>query len=247
MIRSRRSTSRSVDGALHGSDPRRRRAARFDGEPKGLERVGGARIIDRVALALRGRRTRCCSSRTIRTPTAGSRACAPWPRRPPRTRGAWAGSTRRSSRAGRPCSSSRGTCPSFRRRCCGRCGRCGEAGADVVAAGERLARAGVEPLCAYYAPACIAADRASARARRPARDRRSSTMCASRALAGERGGALRRSGATLHEREHTGRPRARGAICLDRRCVAIIGRKHQRQDHAGGAARRGAARGAATA
>jgi len=88
--------------------------------------------------------------------------------------------------------------------------------ADVVAPESGSSRRGLEPLCAYYSPACIAPIERSL----DADDRRVigffDQVRVARLVAGG-SEAIRRPGPPLHERQLTERARARGAICLDRR------------------------------
>ena len=191
-------------------------ASRYGGQPKGLERVHGERVIDRVAArARRGRLTRCCSSPTIPCARSGCPACASRATCVPGigslggihaalVHAGTRGDRRRVGHAVRP-----------RRRCSRSCAR----GAKMRTSWRRRAdssRRGLEPLCAFYSQACVA----PIERRIDADDRRVIGFFDQVRVArvpAEEVRALRRSRAAVHERQHTGRARARGAICLDRR------------------------------
>ena len=129
-------------------------ATRFDGRPKGLERVGGARIIDRVALALAG----ATDSLLL---IANDPLAAGWlPGVPaePDVRvglGALGGIHAALVRAETAVLLVAWDMPFVPAELLRTLRSIGEAGADVALPAS-ASRRGAEPLCGYYSPACIA-------------------------------------------------------------------------------------------
>jgi molybdopterin-guanine dinucleotide biosynthesis protein A len=130
-------------------------ASRFGGEPKGLERVGGVRIIDRVALALASVTDRLIL--VANDPHAvdwlpGVAAVAdvlPG-------RGSLGGIHAALVHAGAPVLAVAWDMPFVPTFLLRDLRRLGEQGHDAAIA-ESASRRGVEPLCAWYAPACVPA------------------------------------------------------------------------------------------
>ena len=129
-------------------------ATRFDGQPKGLERVGGARIIDRVAVAL------AAASDSLlliaNDPLAGG-----WLPGVPigsdvrLDAGALGGIHAALVRSSTPVLLVAWDMPFVPGELLRTLRSIGEAGADVALPAS-ASRRGVEPLCGYYSPACIA-------------------------------------------------------------------------------------------
>ena len=141
-------------------------AARFDGQPKGLERVGGARIIDRVALALAGASDALLL--VANDPLADG--WLPGVRTEPDVRpgaGALGGIHAALVRAGTPVLVVAWDMPFVAGDLLRTLRSLGEAGADVARAGGRLAPRRGAALRVLFA-GVHRADRAGARARRPA-------------------------------------------------------------------------------
>ena len=129
-------------------------ATRFDGQPKGLERVGGARISDRVALVLAG----ASDSLLLVANDPLAERWLPGVRTECDVRpgmGALGGIHAALVRAATPVLVAAWDMPFLSGELMRTLRSLGEAGADVAlpAGGSRR---GVEPLCAYYAPACLA-------------------------------------------------------------------------------------------
>ena len=129
-------------------------ATRFGGEPKGLERVGGARIIDRVALALAGASDALLL--VANDPLADH--WLPGVRTEPDVRagmGALGGLHAALVHSGTAVLVAAWDMPFLPGELLRTLRSIGEAGADVAlpASGSRR---GVEPLSGYYSPACIA-------------------------------------------------------------------------------------------
>ncbi len=129
-------------------------ATRYGGRPKGLERVGGARIVDRVAAALRG------SSNTLLL-VANDASAAEWL---PGVRtvmdvhpglGALGGIHAALAHARTAVLVVAWDMPFVPAALLWELRKLGQA-ADV-AAPESGSRRGLEPTCAYYAPACLSA------------------------------------------------------------------------------------------
>jgi len=130
------------------------RATRYGGEAKGLERVGGVRVIDRVALALAG------LSDTLlliaNDPLAGS--WLPGVRVASDVRpgnGSLGGIHAALVHAATPVLVVAWDMPFVSSGLLRALRALGEAGHDVAVAESDSVR-GVEPLCAWYAPACVA-------------------------------------------------------------------------------------------
>ena len=129
-------------------------AARFDGQPKGLERVGGTRVIDRVALALAS----ASDSLLLVANDPLADGWLPGVRTEPDVRtgaGALGGIHAALVRAGTAVLVVAWDMPFVPGELLRLLRSIGEAGADV-ALPAGLSRRGVEPLSAYYSPACIA-------------------------------------------------------------------------------------------
>lgn len=129
-------------------------ATRFDGEPKGLERVGGARIIDRVALALAG----ATDSLLLVANDPLADGWLPGVRTEPDVRtgmGALGGIHAALVRAGTPVLVAAWDMPFLPGALLRTLRAIGEVGADVALPASD-SRRGAEPLSGYYSPACIA-------------------------------------------------------------------------------------------
>jgi molybdenum cofactor guanylyltransferase len=130
-------------------------ATRYGGLPKGLERVEGARIIDRVAAALRA----VADDLLL---IANDRAAEKWlpgvrvASDVRRGAGALGGLHAALVRAGTPVLVVAWDMPFVPRELLAALRTRGEQGLDAVVP-ERDAEHQLEPLCAYYAPTCIAA------------------------------------------------------------------------------------------
>lgn len=129
-------------------------ATRFDGRPKGLERVGGARIIDRVALAL------AAASDSLLLIANDDLAGGWLPGVPIGTdlrsdAGALGGIHAALVRSSTPVLVLAWDMPFVPGELLRTLRSIGEAGADVALPAS-ASRRGVEPLCGYYSPACIA-------------------------------------------------------------------------------------------
>jgi molybdopterin-guanine dinucleotide biosynthesis protein A len=130
-------------------------ATRYGGRPKGLERIGGRRIIDRVATGLEA----ACDTLLLiaNDPTAGE-----WlPGVPVAAdvrpgRGSLGGIHAALVHAGGPVLAVAWDMPFVPSGLLVALRRLGEQGYDV-AVPESGSRRGVEPLCAYYGPACVSA------------------------------------------------------------------------------------------
>jgi len=130
-------------------------ASRFGGGPKGLERVGGVRIIDRVALALAQQTDDLLL--VANDPDAG--AWLPGVRTVADIhtgRGSLGGIHAALVRAGTPVMVVAWDMPFVPTFLLRELRRLGESGHDVAIA-ESGSRRGVEPLCAWYAPSCVPA------------------------------------------------------------------------------------------
>ena len=130
-------------------------ATRYGGKSKGLERVGGVRVIDRVALAL-------ASAADELLLIANDRAAGAWL---PGVRvagdvregcGSLGGIHAALVRAGGAALVVAWDMPFASAPLLGALRALGESGADVAVA-ESGSKRGVEPLCAWYGPACVAA------------------------------------------------------------------------------------------
>ena len=129
-------------------------ATRYGGRPKGLERVGGERVIDRVASAL----ARTADELLLIANDAGAAAWLPGVRTEPDVRpglGSLGGIYSAIVRAGGPVLLVAWDMPFVPAELLSALRELG-GGADA-AVPESDSRRGVEPLCAYYAPACVAA------------------------------------------------------------------------------------------
>jgi molybdopterin-guanine dinucleotide biosynthesis protein A len=131
-------------------------AVRYGGRPKGLERVGGARIIDRVADALRP----ATDKLLLIANDPAAEHWLPGVSVAPDVRpglGSLGGIHSAIARAGGPAIVVAWDMPFVPGGLLTELRRVGEeSGADVVAP-ESGSRRGVEPLCAWYGPACVAA------------------------------------------------------------------------------------------
>ncbi|HEX4934532.1 MAG TPA: molybdenum cofactor guanylyltransferase [Gemmatimonadaceae bacterium] len=130
-------------------------ATRFDGRPKGLELVGGRRIVDRVADALRATTDELLL--VANDPGAGAwlpgvRTCGDV--RP--GEGSLGGLHAALSHAGTAALVVAWDMPFVSAPLLARLRALGEAGHDVAVA-ESGSRRGVEPMCAWYAPGALAA------------------------------------------------------------------------------------------
>ena len=131
------------------------RATRFEGRPKGLERIDGLRIIDRVADALRGVTDELLL-------VANAQAATDWlPGVPvaPDVRpglGAIGGIHAALSRVAAPILVVAWDMPFVSRPLLEALRQLGERGFDA-AVPESGSPRGLEPLCAYYTPACLSA------------------------------------------------------------------------------------------
>ena len=129
-------------------------ASRYGGRPKGLERVGGRRVIDRVADALRGATDELlliANDSEARTWLPDVRVAADVRR----NCGSLGGIHAAIMRAGQPVLVVAWDMP-FVPSPLLRTLREGGARADAVLP-ESGSRRGLEPLCAYYSPACVPA------------------------------------------------------------------------------------------
>ena len=128
-------------------------ALRFGGRPKGLERVGGVRIIDRVAQALRA----ATDSLLL---VANDPSAADWLAGVPTVSdlrpglGSLGGLYTAVSAAGRPALVVAWDMPFVPPALLGALRHLGEQGFDA-AVPESDSHRGLEPLCAYYTPACV--------------------------------------------------------------------------------------------
>jgi len=131
------------------------RATRYGGQPKGLERIGGVRIIDRVAAALRQASDALlliANDPGAATWLPGTRAETDiWP-----DAGSLGGIHAALMRAGTPVLIVAWDMPFVPAGLLRLLRALGQAGADAAVPVSR-SRRGIEPLCAYYAPACIGA------------------------------------------------------------------------------------------
>ncbi len=130
-------------------------ASRFGGEPKGLERVGGVRIIDRVALALAGAADSLLLIANDPLATSwlpGVRVAADIHL----GRGTLGGIHAALVHAGSPVLVVAWDMPFVPTLLLRELRALGEQGHDVAIA-ESASRRGVEPLCAWYAPSCVPA------------------------------------------------------------------------------------------
>ena len=132
-------------------------ATRFGGEPKGLRVVEGARIIDRVAAALRG-----CADELLlvaNDPDAGAwLPGVPTAADVRRGEGALGGLHAALSHAqGRPVLVVAWDMPFVSEGLLRALRALGDLGADVAVPESETSGRGVEPLCAWYGPACLAA------------------------------------------------------------------------------------------
>jgi molybdopterin-guanine dinucleotide biosynthesis protein A len=129
-------------------------ASRYGGRPKGLERVGGRRVIDRVADALRG----ATDELLLIANDAAARTWLTEVRVEPDVRtncGSLGGIHAAIVRAGQPVLVVAWDMP-FVPSALLRMLRDGGSRADAVLP-ESGSRRGLEPLCAYYSPACVPA------------------------------------------------------------------------------------------
>lgn len=128
-------------------------ALRFGGRPKGLERVAGVRIIDRVAQALRA----ASDSLLLVANDPQGAQWLPGVRTVPDVRpglGSLGGIHAALVGAGQPALVVAWDMPFVPSSLLGALRHLGEQGFDV-AVPESDSRRGLEPLCAYYTPACI--------------------------------------------------------------------------------------------
>ncbi len=132
-------------------------ATRFGGEPKGLRVVEGARIIDRVAAAMRG----CADELLLVANDPGATAWLPGTRTVGDVRtgqGALGGLHAALSHAnGLPVLVVAWDMPFVPAGLLCALRALGDAGADVAVPESETSGRGVEPLCAWYSPACLAA------------------------------------------------------------------------------------------
>lgn len=132
-------------------------ASRFGGAPKGLERVGGRRIIDRVAGVLR----EVTDELLLVANAAAAVEWLPGVRVVPDVRtgaGALGGLHSALVHAATPILLVAWDMPFVPSSLLGELRRLGEqGGADAVLPESDGSRRGVEPLCAWYAPTCLAA------------------------------------------------------------------------------------------
>lgn len=129
-------------------------ATRYGGRPKGLERVGGRRILDRVAAALRP----SCDQLLLVANDGAADSWLPGTRAVTDVRpglGALGGIYTALVHARRPVLVVAWDMPFIPAGLLAELRRLGE-GADA-AAPESGSRRGLEPTCAYYAPACVVA------------------------------------------------------------------------------------------
>ena len=130
-------------------------ATRYGRRPKGLERVGGARIVDRVANALR----QSCDALLLVANDAAADSWLPGVRAVTDVRpglGALGGIHSALVRAGGPVLVVAWDMPFVPAGLLAELRRLGEQ-ADAAAPESSASRRGLEPTCAYYAPACLAA------------------------------------------------------------------------------------------
>jgi len=136
-------------------------ARRFDGRPKGLEHVDGARIIDRVARALRP----VTESLLLVANAPEATTWLPGVRTVPDRRvgaGALAGIETALLETGTDILLVAWDMPFVSGALLGELRRIGETeGADAVLPESDSSRRGVEPLCAWYGAGCLAAVRAA--------------------------------------------------------------------------------------
>lgn len=132
-------------------------ATRFGGEPKGLRVVDGARIIDRVADALRG----AADELLLVANDPGATAWLPGVRTLPDVRrgdGALGGlHAALSHAAGRAVLVVAWDMPYVTAELLRALRAAGEAGADAALPASESSGRGIEPLCAWYAPQCLPA------------------------------------------------------------------------------------------
>lgn len=129
-------------------------ASRYGGRPKGLERVGGARIVDRVAGALR----EAADALLMIANDPAASAWLPGVRVATDVRpglGSLGGIHAALARAGGPALVVAWDMPFVPVALLAALRRAGDQGADV-AVPVSDSRRGVEPLCAYYSPRCLA-------------------------------------------------------------------------------------------
>lgn len=133
------------------------RASRYGGSPKGLEMVGGRRIVDRVADALRATTDRLLV--VANDPAAGDWIPGVPPVADVRTgAGSLGGIHAALVHAGTPVLLLAWDMPFVPASLLGALRRLGEGeGAEVAVPESDSSRRGVEPLCAWYAPSCIPA------------------------------------------------------------------------------------------
>ncbi|MFL5579716.1 MAG: molybdenum cofactor guanylyltransferase [Gemmatimonadaceae bacterium] len=130
-------------------------ATRYGRRPKGLERVGGARIVDRVADALR----QSCDALLLVANDAAADSWLPGVRAVTDVRpglGALGGIHSALVRAGGPVLVVAWDMPFVPAALLAELRRLGEQ-ADAAAPESSASRRGLEPTCAYYGPSCLAA------------------------------------------------------------------------------------------
>lgn len=131
-------------------------ATRYGGQAKGLERVGGVRIIDRVADALRA----TCDDLLLIANRDDAGDWLPGVPVAPDVRegeGSLGGIHAALARAGTPVVVVAWDMPFVPAALLGRLRTLGEAGHDAALPQSDSSRRGVEPMCAWYAPACLGA------------------------------------------------------------------------------------------